>query len=568
MSVTIPTINSPANSYGYTNTANPTLSGTAPAFTSVQVLNNGNQVLGTTTSDANGAWQYTLATPLYQNVRYSLTAKTLDVSSTTLASSPAVSFFVDTTAPTAPTFDLGVNNGVNSYGFITGTNPTLGGYAEAGSTVEVFVDGLSLGKITSAGHWSIPVTTALNDGIHSAKANAVDRAGNLSVFSNPLTFSVDTQAPAAPTMAERQIAAGNIRPFLSGTAELHSTVEVFDGTRSLGRASVDANGYWGLTVGPLEKGNYVLHAKATDSQSNVSFASNPVTFLVGDTVVVNGLNITATSAAEHLTGDVGDNVIVGNGGGDTIDGGSGIDTVVFSGDLANFTLTRAGSACTIRNNTGAGGTDAVTDVESLKFADKTVNLTVQSIAAAAPQADVQRLEELYVAFFNRVPDADGLAYWIRQMSGGQSINQIAEAFYNAGVQYSSLTGFSAGMSNADFVNVVYKNVLGRTAGADADGLAYWGGELASGRATHGSLVSTILSSAHTYKGDATWGWVADLLDNKVAVANKFAVEWGLNYNTPDDSISHGMAIAAAVTAMSTVSAISLIGVSANDIHLV
>ena len=37
-----------------------------------------------------------------------------------------------------------------------------------------------------------------------------------------------------------------------------------------------------------------------------------------------------------------------------------------------------------------------------------------------------------------------------------STNAIAEAFYGAGVQYSSLTGFSSTMTNADFVNVVYK----------------------------------------------------------------------------------------------------------------
>jgi hypothetical protein len=72
------------------------------------------------------------------------------------------------------------------------------------------------------------------------------------------------------------------------------------------------------------------------------------------------------------------------------------------------------------------------------------------------------LQELYVAFFNRVPDADGLEYWIGQYQGGQGINQIAEAFYNAGAQYSSLTEFSATMSNSDFVNVIYQNVLGRT----------------------------------------------------------------------------------------------------------
>ena len=166
-----------------------------------------------------------------------------------------------------------------------------------------------------------------------------------------------------------------------------------------------------------------------------------------------------------------------------------------------------------------------------------------------------------------MPDADGLAYWIGQMGAGQGINQIAESFYNAGVQYSSLTGFSSTMSNNDFVNVVYRNVLGRSEGADAGGLAYWSGRLETQTATHGSLVSTILDSAHTFKGDATWGWVADLLDNKITVAKTFAVDWGLNYNTPSDSISHGMAIAAAVTPSSTTAAITLIGVSASEMHL-
>ncbi len=72
----------------------------------------------------------------------------------------------------------------------------------------------------------------------------------------------------------------------------------------------------------------------------------------------------------------------------------------------------------------------------------------------------------------------------------------------------------------------YKNVLGRPEGADAGGLAYWNGKLSSGESTRSSLANDILGSAHTFKGDATWGWVADLLDNKIAVANKIAIEWG------------------------------------------
>lgn len=117
------------------------------------------------------------------------------------------------------------------------------------------------------------------------------------------------------------------------------------------------------------------------------------------------------------------------------------------------------------------------------------------------------------------------------------------------------------MTHADFVNVIYRNVLGRPGGADAEGLAYWTTALSSGAQSRGGLVTTILATAHTFKGDATYGYVADLLDNKAAVANTFAVEKGLSYNTPEASITNGMAIAGAVTATSTAAAITLIGVT-------
>ncbi|MBK8318739.1 MAG: Ig-like domain-containing protein [Betaproteobacteria bacterium] len=129
-------------------------------------------------------------------------------------------------------------------------------------------------------------------------------------------------------------------------------------------------------------------------------------------------------------------------------GGAGTDTVIFNGSLANYSIAKQGSTYTVTNKVGADGTDTVTNIESLKFADMTVNLQVQSIAAATPLADVQRISELYVAFFNRTPDADGLAYWMTQKNNGQSISQISESFYSVGASpdFASLTGFSSSMT--------------------------------------------------------------------------------------------------------------------------
>ena len=119
------------------------------------------------------------------------------------------------------------------------------------------------------------------------------------------------------------------------------------------------------------------------------------------------------------------------------------------------------------------------------------------------------------------------------------------------------------MTDSDFIKKIYANVLGRTETHNpppAADVKYWADNIANGSSTRGSLVDSMLNSAHTFKGNSTWGWVPDLLDNKISVANKFAVDLGLNYNAPNDSITHGMAIAAAVTATDTAAAIALIGV--------
>ncbi|GGC96317.1 M64 family metallopeptidase [Undibacterium terreum] len=254
-----------------------------------------------------------------------------------------------------------------------------------------------------------------------------------------------------------------------------------------------------------------------------------------------------------------------------VDGGAGSDTLQFNaklGDLASATayLGKLASGTVL-----IGGKDtphwAATNVEKLQFSDYTVNLGVQADAHSISTAQLHSLEELYVAYFNRMPDADGLDYWITQLKGGMSIKQIGDAFYSAATQFPAQTGFTDSLSNADFVNLIYKNTLGRPQGADQTGLDYWVGNLVSGAYTHGSLVAAILSGAHTYKGDATWGWVANLLDNKVTVADKFAVEWGLGYLTPEASIVNGMAIAGAVTATDIQAAIKLIGIADGQIHL-
>lgn len=278
---------------------------------------------------------------------------------------------------------------------------------------------------------------------------------------------------------------------------------------------------------------------------------------------------------DGLDGAEGDDLLYGEGGWDLLVGGAGRDMAGYTGGIAGYRVYLSdgsqfpdtAGAYMVSAGEGFEGTDTLRQMEGLRFADMTVNLTIQDTAAGISATQLKLLQELYVAFFNRVPDADGLEFWITRLQAGESINSISESFYAAGVAAGAVTGYSDAMSSADFVNLVYRNVLGRSEGADAEGLQYWSGALDDGRESRGSLVKAILDSAHTFKGNATWGWVADLLDNKAAVAELFAVTMGLGYLTPEDSISKGMEIAAAVTAGDISAAVALIGVTPEQINL-
>lgn len=268
-----------------------------------------------------------------------------------------------------------------------------------------------------------------------------------------------------------------------------------------------------------------------------------------------------------LDGGAGNDTLAGGAGDDSILGGTGFDTVSYSRFLSDYKFTKTDTGFKVEDKYyGRNEVDTLTGVEYLKFSNINLNLTVKEKAASIADSDVKMLIELYVAFFNRTPDADGVAYWIDEFKKGQSIAQISESFYNIGAsdQFAALTGFTTSMTNEDFINTFYRNVLGRSDGADEGGLNYWNNKLATGAASRSSLAQDILNSAHTFKGDAEFGYVADLLDNKHLVGKTVAIDWGINY--VENAYEHGVRIAAAVTPTNTAYALGLVGVTPSEMN--
>ena len=238
----------------------------------------------------------------------------------------------------------------------------------------------------------------------------------------------------------------------------------------------------------------------------------------------------------------------------------------FSGKRTAYTITRTGLAYSV-TETATGAVSALANtVQTVTFDDFSVNLDMGNQARVLSAADLKTLIELYIAFFNRVPDAGGLSYWMSQVKGGMSLDVVSETFYNLAIspEYSALTGYTPTMSVSAFIGIIYKNVLGRDS-VDAEGLAYWTAALAkptgtAGAATRGTLVRSILAAAHNYKADPTYGTVADLLDNKYTVGYYFTIKQGLTYTAKAaDAYALSIAVAAKVTPTDTNSAIAQIG---------
>lgn len=84
------------------------------------------------------------------------------------------------------------------------------------------------------------------------------------------------------------------------------------------------------------------------------------------------------------------------------------------------------------------------------------------------------LRRLYLAFFDREPDGHGAAFWQAKRGAGMPLAVIAGHFSRS-AEFRARYG---DVSDASFVSLVYRNVLGRT--ADVTGLEYWRTRLAEG----------------------------------------------------------------------------------------
>ncbi|MEB3198834.1 MAG: Ig-like domain-containing protein [Candidatus Sericytochromatia bacterium] len=281
-----------------TQSARPTIVGTAEKSSTVSVYD-GTKLIGLTTSDAEtGLWALTPVDVLTDG-GHTLTAQSENLVGRVSSKSDPVVITIDRQAPTHPTI-VGLDDGAGGVAAVNQTaslTPTVMGTVPADGggitnlTILVYSGTTLLGTTQPAadGKWSLPVTLA--NAAHPLTAVAVDKAGNASKASSVWSLLVDAVAPAAPTVTG--LAPGfddgliltdslttSAKPTLIGRAEPGAQVTVFDGATNLGTVSADAAGNWTLalsgTAHTLSEGAHTLTAQASDAVGNQSAASLPV----------------------------------------------------------------------------------------------------------------------------------------------------------------------------------------------------------------------------------------------------------------------------------------------------
>lgn len=187
----------------------------------------------------------------------------------------------------------------------------------------------------------------------------------------------------------------------------------------------------------------------------------------------------------------GDDTITTAAGNETIDGLAGTDTAVFSGPRSSATVSmNSDGTITVEDRAGSGGTDTLINVERAQFTDSTMDFTAFSSVTQLSAGQFTQLAEMYVAYFNRAADAEGLYFWADKLAEGMSLNQIAELFFDQDETRELYTD----PSNTDaFVTAVYDNVLGRT--PDAAGFDFWKDVVANGSVTRGAFVLNVIEGA-------------------------------------------------------------------------
>jgi hypothetical protein len=196
-------------------------------------------------------------------------------------------------------------------GAITVNGDAVTNFADAGAGTYTAKYTVVSGNTDIATTAQIPVSVVLTD----AASNS-----NMAFTTAPsagATPGIDANAPLAPTIPDMTAGTDSgssstdnltniTTPTFTGTAEVGSTVKLYDGATQIG-SYLASGGTWSITSTTLTEGAHSIAATATDAVGNTSATSSPLSVTIDTTVPTVGTpdldtaSDSGTSSTDNLT---------------------------------------------------------------------------------------------------------------------------------------------------------------------------------------------------------------------------------------------------------------------------
>ena len=470
-----------------TNIRTPTFTGTAESGATVGLYDtDGTTLLGSAVA-TDGTWSIT--SPALTEGIHSVTVKATDLAGNVGAASPALAVTIDTSAPTLTISSNVAEPKAGETATITFTFSEDPGasFTWDGTAGDVVVSGGTLSAISGTGLTrtaTFTPTPGTDNGtatITVAADSYADAAGNLGGVGATPSLTFDTKAPTVIiSLSDTALTAGE-------TATVTITFSEAVSGLVLGNFTAE-----GGTLSDLTTSDGITYSAILTPSANLADNSNLITLNPAGVIDLAGNMLTGLLVSPNYSIDTVPTPPVGGGGGqpptpapgvevgggngtdslvstpadEVFDGGGGTDSVVFSGNFADYVVVvENGMPVSI---TGPDGSDRFISIERLVFADGT--LAFDDIAVQGSR--------LYEAAFDRSPDAPGMGFWVGERDAERGdLVWMASHFLHSD-EFRDLYGAPEDMSNQRFLELMYENVLDRS--PDVGGFNFWMDQLDSG----------------------------------------------------------------------------------------
>ncbi len=338
--------------------------------------------------------------------------------------------------------------------------------------------GVAIATVNLSGGVARFEAKSLGLGTHSITADYAGDAGNLAstaAAAPVLVYSAATEATVMLQGPAASISVGATAVFTVSVAATSATgvVDLYDRTTVIASATL-SGGNATLNASFATSGLRFVYAYFRGNGTSLgAYSGNVAVSVTGSDPNADsdgdGIN-NATEEAEGRNPLVRDNDVFGN-------------ARLFAMQQYRDFLGREGDAGGITYWSGQVATGARTRAQGVE----------NFFLSPEFQNTIAPVVRLYFAYFIRIPDYGGLDHWIRTFKSGTSMDSISNSFALS----AEFTNRYGALSNAQFVDLVYRNVLGRA--PEPGGFGFWTQQLESGARTRGQVMLNF-SESEEYRG--------------------------------------------------------------------